>query len=194
MTATTLEATDILALLASRRSQNIMMMAGPGPHAEELATMLRLAARVPDHGKLAPWRFLVIEGEARNRAGEICARVWAQKHPDADDGRLSLELARYLPAPLIVCVISRAAPHVKIPEWEQVLSAGALCMNLTITACAMGFATNWMTGWVAYDREAMREFGLAEHETIAGFIYIGHVAERAEDRVRPDMAAIVQRF
>ncbi len=194
MTAAKLDNSESLSLLATRRSQNTMAMTGPGPLADELATMLRLAARVPDHGKLAPWRFLIIDGAGRNRAGEVCARVWAQKHPTADAKRLSIEMSRFLPAPLIVCVVSRAAPHVKIPEWEQVLSAGAVCMNLTIAACAMGFVTNWMTDWVAYDRDAMREFGLADHENIAGFIYIGHVAERAEDRIRPDMDAIVQRF
>lgn len=194
MTAVSLDNSELLSLLATRRSQKPTVMTGPGPGAEELATMLRLAARVPDHGKLVPWRFVVIEGKGRNKAGDNCARIWAQKHPDADAKRLSLEISRYLTAPVVVCVVSRAAPHVKIPEWEQVLSAGAVCMNLTIAACAMGFVTTWLTDWVAYDREAMRGFGLADHEKIAGFIYIGSAAERAEDRVRPDMDAIVRRF
>lgn len=194
MTKSDLQQVDILDVLATRRSQKPMLMTGPGPDAQELATLLRLAARVPDHGKLAPWRFIVFQGEGRVRAGEVCARVWAQKHPDADAQRLKFEAARFLPTPLIVGVVSRAAPHAKIPEWEQVLSAGAVCMNLTIVATAMGFVTTWLTDWIAYDRDVLHGLGLADHETMAGFIHIGHVANPDGDRVRPDMDAIIHEF
>ncbi|MBV1707902.1 MAG: nitroreductase [Hyphomicrobiales bacterium] len=184
----------LLDVLARRRSQKPMALTGPGPDADQLATLLRLAARVPDHGKLVPWRFIVFQDEGRDRAGDVCARVWAQVNPHADATRLAIEHARFSEAPLVIGVVSRAAPHAKIPQWEQVLSAGAVCMNLTIAATAMGFVTCWLTDWMAYNRDAMRAFGLDEHETIAGFIHIGHAPPLDDDRVRPDMDAIIQNF
>ena len=130
--------TDTIALLKSRRSVPPVGLAGPGPDAEELEILLRIAARVPDHGKLAPWRFIVFEGDARLKAGEFIARVFAQDHPEATPDQLAVERMRLANAPLVVGVVSRAAPHVKIPIWEQQLSAGAACMNLLVAAQAMG--------------------------------------------------------
>ncbi len=194
MTKSDLHQADCLNVFATRRSQKPAAITGPGPDAQELATMLRLAARVPDHGKLVPWRFIIFQGEGRVRAGDICAQVWAQKHPEADATRLQFEKSRFLPAPLVVGVVSRAAPHVKIPAWEQVLSAGAVCMNLTLVATTMGFVTCWLTDWIAYDRDVLHGLGLAEHETMAGFIHIGHAETLSDDRLRPDMDAIIQEF
>lgn len=185
---------DMIALLSARRSAPPVLMHGPGPDAGELRTILTLAARVPDHGKLAPWRFIVFEGEGRQRAGEILAEIVAARDPAADAARLDLERGRLARAPLVVGVVSRAAPHVKIPEWEQVLSAGAACMALTVAATALGFRTAWMTEWCAYDREVLTRFGLAEHEKIAGFIYIGRVDSAPEDRARPDLDSLITRF
>ena len=185
---------DTLKLLARRRSAPPIVMRGPGPTPEELRRLLTLAARVPDHGKLAPWRFIVFEGEGRARAGEILAGIVAEREPAADSPRLDLERGRFTRAPLVVGVVSRAAPHVKIPEWEQQLSAGAVCMALTVAATAMGFRTAWVTEWCAYDREAMARFGLADHESIAGFIHIGRVDNAPEDRARPDLDTLVTQF
>ena len=136
---------DALELLKKRRSVKPMEMTGPGPDARELETLLTLAARVPDHGKLAPWRFIVFEGDARNAAGEIVARRFAAKHADATADQLAFERNRFARAPLVIAVVSRAAPHVKIPEWEQQLSAGAAAMALVVAANALGFVASWIT-------------------------------------------------
>jgi nitroreductase len=185
---------DTINLLKFRRSAPPVLMKGPGPDARELETLLGLAARVPDHGKLAPWRFIVFEGEGRARAGEILADIFAHRDPQADAARLETERGRFMRAPLVIAVASRAAPHVKIPLWEQEMSAGAACMALTIAATALGFRTAWLTEWCAYDREVLTRLGLAEHEKIAGFIHIGRVETPIEDRVRPNLADLVTRF
>ena len=185
---------DTIALLAARRSAPPLLMQGPGPTEEELRRMLTLAARVPDHGKLAPWRFILFQGEGRARAGAIFAEIFAGRNKDAEPSRVEIERGRLTRAPLVVAVVSRAAEHVKIPIWEQEMSAGAVCMALTVAASASGFRTAWLTEWIAYDREVLRALGLAEHEKIAGFIHIGRVETPIEDRARPDVDALVTRF
>ena len=184
---------DTLDLLKTRRSAPVPMLAEPGPDAAALEQILAAAARVPDHGKLAPWRFIVFSGASRERAGTIIAETYAAGHPEADAKRLDLERRR-LSAPLVVGVVSRAGPHAKIPEWEQVMSAGAVCMNLTVAANAMGFATSWLTEWYAYDRDVLGRFGLGADEKIAGFIHIGTAPGPREDRVRPVLADLVTTF
>lgn len=183
-----------LKMLKTRRSAPPATLRGPGPDAAQLETLLTIASRVPDHGKLAPWRFIVFEGDGRARAGEVLARAFLAANPDADEKRLSLERTRLSLAPLVVAVISRAGPHVKIPEWEQQLSAGAACMNLIAAATAMGYAACWLTDWFAYDRAALEGLGVAPNERPAGFIHIGRNDEPREDRVRPALADIVTRF
>jgi nitroreductase len=186
--------TDTLDLLATRRSVAPIALSDPGPRPDELERLLTIAARVPDHGKLAPWRFIVFEGDARKAAGERIAAVFAMDNPDADEARLDVERKRFMHAPLIVGVVSRAAPHVKIPEWEQVLSAGAVCMNLVVAAHGMGFAASWLTQWYAYDRRVLETFGLAPHEKMAGFVHIGRARNTPEDRERPALSRLVTRF
>ncbi len=186
--------TTTIDMLNSRRSVPPVALDGPGPDATALKNLLRIAARVPDHGKLAPWRFIVFEGEARQKAGDIIARVFAADNPDASADRIDQERKRLALAPLVIGVVSRAAPHVKIPEWEQVMSAGAACMNLIVAANAMGFAASWLTQWYAYDRRVLDALGLSAHEKMAGFVHIGRPAAVIEDRVRPDLAEIVTRF
>ena len=183
-----------IALLKTRRSAPPPMLGDPGPSRDDIETILAIASRVPDHGKLAPWRFIVFEGEARRRAGEIFAEVQQQNNPAADDKRLALERQRFS-APVVIAVVSRAAPHVKIPEWEQLMSAGAVCMNTVTAANALGFATSWLTEWYAYDRGVLDRLGLAPNEKLAGFIHVGtpKLAER-EDRVRPALADLITHF
>src|SRR5579885_2541758 len=125
---------DALQLLRTRRSVKPMELGGPAPSAAEIETLLTIAARVPDHGKLAPWRFIVFEGEGQARAGGLIARVYAEDNPQADEKRRELERRRLAQAPLVIGIVSRAAPHVKIPEWEQLMSVGAVAMNLTLAA------------------------------------------------------------
>jgi len=185
---------ETIALLTRRRSLPPQGMTGPAPNAQDIETMLTIAARVPDHGKLAPWRFVLFEGEARDRAGQIAAKLLSQDEPTASESRLQAERSRFSRAPLVVGVVSRAAPHVKIPEWEQQLSAGAACMSLVIAANALGYVTAWLTEWCAYDRRFCEAIGLLPHERIAGFIHIGRPNMVSEDRQRPQLADIVSRF
>lgn len=187
------ESLDTLRLMAERRSTKFAFLTEPGPNAAELETLLRLAARAPDHGKLGPWRFIVIEGEARARAGEALAACIAGD-PDVAADRLEFERKRFLSAPVCVVVVSTAAPHAKIPEWEQQLSAGAVAYGLLLAAHAMGFAGCWLTEWVAYDARARAVLGLAAHERIAGLVFMGSAAAPALERARPDAASRTSRF
>jgi nitroreductase len=185
---------ETIELLARRRSLPPVNLASPGPNGVQLSTILKLAARVPDHGKLAPWRFIVIEAEGAERAGRLALEVRLGEKPDLDAASSEAELSRFTRAPLVVAVVSRATPHAKIPEWEQMLSAGAVCMNLIVAARALGFGSAWVTEWCAYSADFRAELGLAEHERIAGFIHMGTPTLHPEDRVRPDLADIVTRF
>lgn len=183
---------DTLHLLETRRSAPVPFLVAPGPTPEQVETLLSIAARVPDHGKLVPWRFIVFSGAGKARAGDIIANAFAAANPDAG-GRVDLERKRFS-APLVVSVVSKAAPHKKIPELEQVLSAGAVCMNLCVAANAMGFATSWLTEWYAYDRDVLARFGLQPHEKIAGFVHIGTASGPRDERPRPELAEIITTF
>jgi len=185
---------DALDLLKTRRSVKPMEMAGPAPSREEIETLLGIASRVPDHGKLAPWRFIVFTGAARLAAGEKIAAVFRASHADATAEQIEFERQRLARAPLVIAVVSRAAPHAKIPEWEQQLSAGASTMNLVIAANAMGFAASWITEWYAYDRRVLDALGLAANERIAGFVHIGRTQKAPEDRDRPKLGDIVSYY
>src|SRR3954463_10453435 len=162
---------EAIDLLTSRRSVKPIELNGPGPTAAELATLLTVASRVPDHGKLTPWRFIVFEGDARLKAGETIAAVFRDKRPDATPDQVEHERRRLARALLVIAVVSRAGPHVKIPEWEQVLSAGAAAMSLVLGAHALGYGANWITEWYAYDRRVLDALGLKDNEKVAGFIH-----------------------
>jgi len=185
----------IIDFLSRRRSVKPDRLAAPGPSASELDTMLAIASRVPDHKKLAPWRFIVIEGEARARLGEVVAEacIAAEKEPPSHV-RLETERNRLMRAPMVIAVVSRVTPHRSAPEWEQILSAGAACMNLCIAANALGYGTSWITEWIAYNKTVSAALGLADNERIAGLIYVGTAMERPEERERPALADIVSRW
>jgi nitroreductase len=187
------ESADTLALLARRRSIKLMQMIDPAPAVAEIDALIGLAGRVPDHGKLGPWRFVVIAGEARERAGAVLADV-IRNDEGVDTDRLDFVRGWFLRAPACVMVVSTAAPHPKIPEWEQQLSAGAACFSLLLGAHALGYAGCWLTEWPAYDARARAALGLAEHERIAGFIYLGSTQQQPSERVRADIAGRVTRF
>jgi nitroreductase len=186
--------TEALDLLKTRRSFKAIELVGPGPSPAEIDTLLTVASRVPDHGKLTPWRFIVFEGEARQAAGEAIATAFRAKYPDSKPDQVEYEKKRLARAPLVIAVVSRAKPHVKIPEWEQVLSAGAAAMSLVLAAHALGFGANWITEWYAYDRNALAALGVGENEKIAGFIHIGTPVQPPEDRPRPPLDEIATRF
>jgi nitroreductase len=185
----------IIAFLSARRSVKPDRLVAPGPSAEELETILTIASRVPDHKKLAPWRFIVLEGGARARLGEVLAEacVAAEKEPPSHV-RLETERTRLMRAPLVIAVISRVTVHRSAPEWEQVLSAGAVCFNLCLAANALGYGTSWITEWIAYNKAVGAALSLADNERIAGFIYVGTPAERPEERERPALSDIVTRW
>lgn len=185
---------DALELLKTRRSVKPFELAGPAPSAAEIDTLLTVASRVPDHGKLAPWRFIVFEGDARLAAGDAIAAKFGKDNPQATPEQIEFERRRLARAPLVIAVVSRAAPHVKIPEWEQLMSAGAAAMNLLTAAHALGYHANWLTEWYAYDRNVLDALGLAAHERIAGFVHIGRAAAAPEDRPRPTLTDIVTRY
>ena len=176
----------VLAFLALRRSASASALMAPGPDAATLDDLLRIAARVSDHGKLFPWRFIVLEGAAKARFAERLAAV-ATERPDAE--KATSALVKLTTPPLAVAVVSHITGE-KIPEWEQILSAGAVCSTLANAASAAGFGANWITDWYAYDPKAAALLGLAPGERVAGFIYIGTAKDAPLERVRPDIATL----
>jgi nitroreductase len=180
----------VLDFLALRRSASALALRAPGPSDDELATILRLAARAPDHGKLSPWRFVILAGEAK---AAFVSKLEAIAAPRPDGAKLTAKLGKLRVPPLTVAVVSRYMPG-EIPEWEQRLSAGAVCTLMTIAAQAMGYGANWITDWYAYDAEANALLGLGDGEKVAGWVHMGSVAEDPLERVRPEMDAVVSRW
>ncbi len=179
-----------LSLLLTRRSASAKAMMGPGPTPEQLDLILTAAVRVPDHGKLTPWRFIVFEGEARASFGKVLAARWGVLNPGHGEEMLAFQRGFFLRAPLVVAVVSTAAPHAKIPLWEQTLSAAAVCQTMLLAATSLGIGCQWMTDWPAYDAEINAAMGMATQEKVAGFIYLGTTTQPYEDRPRPDPAAL----
>ena len=186
--------TDALQLLKTRRSVKPMELTNPAPTDTEIGTLLSIASRVPDHGKLTPWRFIVFDGDARLAAGSVIADAFRASRADATPDQIEFERNRLARAPLAIAVVSRAAPHAKIPEWEQELSAGASAMSLVLAAHAMGYAASWLTEWYSYDHAVLDGLGLAANERIAGFVHIGTAVKSPEDRDRPKLESIVTRY
>lgn len=184
----------LLAALETRRSVKPDRLAEPAPSGAELDRILAIAARVPDHKKLVPWRFIVFEGAARAAAGEIFAAACEAEEKEPSPIRLETERNRFLRAPLVVAVVSRVSPRPGAPEWEQILSAGAAAYSLCLAANAAGYGTNWLTEWIAYSPFVKEKLGLAETERIAAFVHIGTPKEKPEERDRPRLADIVTRW
>jgi nitroreductase len=185
---------DAIELLRTRKSLKPAELIGPGPSPAEIDTLITIASRVPDHGKLRPWRFIVFEGEGRLKAGAAIEAAFLAKYAEAKPEQVEYERKRLARAPLVIAVVSRAAVHFKIPEWEQVLSAGAAAMSLVLAAHALGYAANWITEWYAYDRGVLAALGVKENERVAGFIHIGTPAHSPEDRPRPSLDEIATRY
>jgi nitroreductase len=176
---------EVLDFLASRRSSSAVTLTEPAPSSSEIAALISLAARVPDHGKLAPWRFIVLEGEGKAafaaRLNDLALSRGAAK--------AAAKLAKLKIPPAGIAVISRPKAS-DIHEWEQVLSAGAVCTTLLYAAQALGYGANWITDWYAYDEEAKAILGLEPQEKVAGFILLGTIKESPLERERPDPAAL----
>lgn len=179
---------NLLHALATRASTPSRLLAAPGPDRSTLQAMLALALRVPDHGKLAPWRYLVIEGEARETLSAALVQRFLEREPGATEAAIAKERQRFLHAPVIVTVIARTTPNHKIPVQEQLLSAGAVCFQLLLAAQAHGYGAQWLTGWAAYDPGIARQLGLTEHESVIGFLHLGTAREPGPERPRPALA------
>ncbi len=181
------DTSDALNLLKTRRSIVAKEMSGAGPDASQLEELLTIAARVPDHGKLAPWRFIVFTGHARTAFGQILMARHRALNPGTGDDLAAFEAARFERAGSVVCVVSSPVPNIKIPVWEQELSAGAVCQNMLIAGTAMGFAVQWLSEWYAFDHEIDDALGLKEGERVAGFIYLSTSETVPTERPRPNV-------
>lgn len=182
----------MLARLEARRSSPLRGLVEPGPTEEELSRLLRLAVRVPDHGRLAPWHFIVVAGDARRSLGERLDALYARQNPGLPPAKADMWTLYLMRAPVTVVLVSRPDLTSKVPEWNQVLSAGAAGMALTVAASAMGFATQWLLKWPGRDPEAAALLGVTAGERVAGFIHIGRPSALSEDRPRPALDEVVR--
>ncbi|BBD79576.1 nitroreductase family protein [Aerosticca soli] len=178
-------------LLRQRRSVPARQLTAPAPEGDERRALLEAAVRVPDHGKRVPFRLIVLEGAAKTEFGERLARIAAARDPDASVARQAKERERYAHAPLVLVVVARIEPDGKIPESEQLLSAGCVAYNLLLGAEALGYGAQWLTGWAAYDAEVAALLGLAANERIIGFVHIGTPRASAPERARPALERVV---
>ncbi len=187
------DSSSTLSLLETRRSGRPREMTGPGPSEDELERMLAIAARSPDHGKLAPWRLVIVDSDQRDRLAVLLHDALAACDPGATPARHQKEdeFAHY--AGQLVVLISAPVEGHKIPVWEQQLSCGAVGMNLLLAAHAMGFVAGWLTGWRAYD-ERVRAAFCGPGERIAGFVFVGRPGREIEERPRPALEDVVRRW
>jgi nitroreductase len=180
----------IIDFMLKRNSAPIPELREPAPSGDEIATMIRIATRVPDHGRLAPWRFILYRGKAREQIGEKLAELAEKREGPLAEARRNQELTRFSRAPLVIGVISSPKENPKIPQWEMFLSGGLAAMNLMIAANALGYGTNMITNWYSDVEEGRRILGLAPHERVVGFVHIGSYEGPAPERPRPDPAAL----
>lgn len=185
---------ETLTLLRQRRSTTADCLGVPGPDAETLKDILTIAARVPDHRRVAPFRFIVFEGEARAKFGEVLKEAFVETNPDASEDKIAYEQNRFQRAPVVIALISSVNKDHRTPEWEQVLTAGAVGQNLLLASCAYGFAAQWLTEWYAFDERIEKALSLTADEKIAGFIYIGTATQMPKERGRPDMNALISHY
>lgn len=183
---------ETIDLLLTRRSVSAKDMHEPGPTDEQLDTILRCAHRVPDHGKLGPWRFVVFRHDARAAFGKKLAEIYAAANPDSSEKLLGFQADLLMRAPTVIAVISTAEEHAKIPQWEQVMSVGAACQNILVAATALGFGAQWLTEWYGYNEQVKQLLGAKPEHRIAGFIYIGSYDDKPDERHRPELAERVE--
>ncbi len=183
---------DALFFLSRRRSTPIKCLSAPGPEQEELEAILAMACRVPDHRKLEPWRFIIIQGDARETTGATLAKIKQQECPDTSEAELEEDRTRFTRTPVCVAVISSPDHAHKTPVWEQELSAGALCMNLLLVANAAGWAGSWLTEWYAFSDAFSKHMGLIEGERFAGFVFLGTALQNPPERPRPNVSSKIK--
>lgn len=179
-------------LLTQRRSTPARLLGEPGPSQVQIEAMLGAAVAVPDHGRLTPWRFIRIAGTARAALGEILVARQRERSPEADDQALDKDRRRFAHAPLVIAVIGRIAGGHRIPEQEQLLSGGAVCLALLQAAYSLGFGAQLLTGWPAYDPAIARRLGLEAGERVLGFVHIGTAQGPAPESPRPDPLSLLR--
>lgn len=182
----------VIDFLLSRTSPPIHELREPGPGEDDIAAMIAAASRVPDHGRLEPWRFILYRGEARNRVGELLAELAERREGPLSENRRRQEMTRFNRAPVVIGVVSAPKANPKIPQWEMFLSGGAAAMNLVHAATALGFKANWITNWYSEVPEGRAILGLSADERVVGFIHVGTHEGHAPDRPRPAAAVLVR--
>lgn len=185
---------ELLDYLRTRRSVPAISLVPPAPEGDVLQDVLTIASRVPDHGKLSPWRFILARDEGLSRLRARLLELWKADNPAASDAAIEVEAGKRPQAPLLIVLVSRAGEHPKIPAWEQELAVGAAGMNLIHALHAHGYAAQWLSGWPAYDSRVADLLGLAAGERVAGFFYVGTSQDRPMDRDRPDVASLTTKF
>ena len=180
--------------LTTRRSTVARMMGDPGPNDDELRQIMEAGMRVPDHGRLTPWRFIVIRGDARDTIGDVIVNSFKRNNPDAIQEQIEIEQERLTRAPIVIAVVSRVHREHKIPVWEQILSSGAACQTMLIAAQSTGYAAQWLTEWYAYDSDVKKAIGAEADDEIAGFVYLGNPVGELTDRARPIYDDIVSEW
>ncbi len=185
---------SVIDFLLARKSVPISELREPGPNEEEIATILKAATRVPDHGRLTPWRFILYRGEARVKVGEHLAALAEEREGPLAEARRQQELTRFSRAPLVVGVVHVPRESRKIPQWEMFLSGGIAAMNLALAANALGYGTNLITNWYSDTEEGRRLLGLAPEERVIGFVHIGTSDVEVPERPRPDPASLVSDY
>ncbi len=183
-------ATSVIDYLLTRNSAPIPELKEPAPTDSQIETMLTAASRVPDHGRLAPWRFILYRGDARVKVGEKLVELAEKREGPLTEGRRQQELTRFSRAPLVIGVISSPKDNAKIPQWEMLLSGGAAAMNLIHAANALGFGANWITNWYSDVAEGRALLGLAPDERVVGFVHIGTYSGQPFERPRPDVSTL----
>ena len=181
----------LIEYLKTRRSVTAPFLTTPGPTVAELDQIMEIGIRVPDHGKIAPWRMVVYQGAMREAIGDKLAQIWKEKHPEADDEVLEVERKRFLPAPVTIGVLAKPQAHPKVPELEQMLSAGCVCFNLVHAAYAHGYAAHWVTRWFSFDADAAAMLGAEDGEQFVGFVHIGTAEVAPQERDRPNLRDVV---
>lgn len=190
----TLASPEARELIALRRSAGKRALTSPSPAPSDLDHLLEVAARVPDHRRLAPWRFIVFEGDTRAQFNEAAVNVQTQEDPDASHQMLADTACYFLRAPVVIAVISSPNHAHKTPVWEQELSVGAVCYNLLLAANASGWAGCWLSEWIAFSDGINQLLGLSETERVAGYIYLGTATEPPQERLRPDVSKKISRW
>ncbi|MCA8907267.1 MAG: nitroreductase [Rhodospirillaceae bacterium] len=179
---------DVVDFMLTRRSPKAETLADPAPDTAQLETILRAATRVPDHGRLAPWRIQVVHKPGQAKLGELVERLYKADNPDTNDRQLEFERNRLQRAPLLLVVTLKPVESRKIPQVEQLLSAGAVCYGIVITAGGMGFGAQWLTEWPAFRPEVVEALGHdPETDRIVGFVYLGTSSEAPKERQRPNL-------